>query len=178
MNVIELQGKITNIYNGYTFTIVTLFIKDDKGDMVHDFEAGDYVNIHATMKTQMDITDEKKEFKQFIRGLWIGKVKNKLSEIFNEDLNSWYEYKNTVYIKGDILSVKQYGKTICKILVHPESENFNLILTQYTKEPEKLIKKYKNRTIYAIGCIQTIKKETADKPKYYQNIVVSGADVK
>lgn len=192
MNVIELSGRITGIFNGYSVTKVVLFIKDAAGkghgnypqviftknerDMVHDFAVGDYVNIHATMKTQSGTADGKPGYRQFIRGLWIGKTKNRLSEVFGEELKGWYEYKNEVCIRGDVLSVRHYGSKTCTILVRPENENFNIMLTQYTDEPEKLAGKYKGRTICALGSIRTIKKEMDGKTRYHQIIVVNGAD--
>ena len=186
MNVVELQGKIQNIYTGRNVTIVTLFIKGANNNfpqvvfnasergLVENYKKNDFVNIVGSIKVRGKRTEDGKlYFEQFIRGYLICPIGNEMSEKFKMKLGGDYEYKNEVLLNGTITSVNEKNG-ILNFLVLPEDEKFNVLAFNYVSNLDRIKSKFTVGTNVCMKCeIQTARKEKENqKAKFFQHLVI------
>lgn len=191
MNTVELQGKISRIYNGRNVSIVQLYVRGEKKPnfpqivfhkrdraVLFDFNEGDFVNIQCVVKTRGVEEDGDRFYDQFIKGISIDKVKSEMSEKFGADLGGRFEYKNEVLIEGTITGIS-YRNGIANLLVNPTGEKFNIWMSNFTPNKEEYLKSHPiGSKIYAKCEVQTrVKKTAQNKNVHFQNIIIKHSEV-
>lgn len=190
MNSVELQGKITSIFNGKGITIITLFVKGTRNNfpqvsfigadanLVKDFNEGDYVNVCGTVKVR-GVTDKdgNNYFKQFLRGYSICSIGTEMSEKFGKNLGGQYNYLNEILIDGEIKAVDN-AHGVINLLVKPKDEKFLIRLTTYTRDPKAFLSKYIVGSNICVKCeLQTEKKVSKDKIRFFENLIIKNSDI-
>ncbi len=171
MDIVNLNGRIVNIFNGKNVGIVTLKVvdgsfkkkytnypqivykKNDKA-VLFDFVKGNYVKIEGTIIVKNEKEEENLSFSQFIRGARIFSISS--NDGISEPL-----FKNEVIIRGEITGILQLGGA-ASVLIQPENQKFNVRLIKYNAE--KFLKKYnKGDEVEVRGRIQTAKENGKSK---------------
>ena len=187
MDTIELQGQIHKIYNGKRNTIVTLFVSGAKNNFpqiifmvnertkISSFTEGDYVHILGCLKTRgIKNPNGTQSHCQFIRGMEISKVNVvNCDELYREEEEKGEtEYINSVLLNGEIISSTK-GHNLVNIVVRPDGERFNVNITKYTNEPDKVLTQCQAGYRISVQCeIQTVRKIIRGEMKFFENIVI------
>ena len=189
INELVLQGGIVHKLSTSDVTILTITtgnitsIKNypkvvcfrEAKEQADKFKEGDYVRVTANIQSSKRNPKIKNQALESIFAESVEEAKSVMEEKFNVE-GYFVAYQNELKICGPVVSTSSLAGNVCNIVVRTmKNDRLSFVkLTKFIKSPnDPALAIAPGDYVYALGHIQTRKKEVNGKPHTFQNCVIS-----
>ena len=198
-NEIKLQGVVVHKFTTDKVAILTIsvagndgnfdypkvvFLGEDIENIKENYFEGDKVRVEGLIQSSRFNENIKNQTLLSIRGKEIRKYEGLIKESFPEDLkdladagSSGIEYDNKFRVSGNLVKVKKVSDNVVRLTVSAlvDGKISYVILTDFVTNADEVVEELSGKTyLWAVGRVQTSKKDYEDGTKYFENYVVSG----
>lgn len=174
--IVILTVKTKTSTNKFNFPKV-LFFGELKDKVEKEFNNGDHVCITGNIQSSKPRPGIKNQSLVSIFGESIETSHSMMEQTFNINIeNSYKPYANIFELAGLVTRIECPVDNMFRIIIMTKKNNHLSFIPTifYTKEPEKVLKTiHVNDYVYALGMVQTPRKENNGETKYYENYVLS-----
>ena len=170
--ILTVNTKSATPKPNYPKVVFTGELRDAVAEM---YEVGDHVHITGNIQSLRPRPEIKNQKLVSIYGESIERTKSVMSNAF--DINSDDSYKpfvNTIEVAGTVARIEAPSPDLLrmKVSVRKNGRVSFVPLVQFTDRAEEMAERiHVGDQVYIVGCVQTVKKNTHDVEKHFENYI-------